>query len=80
MRALLDGGDICLVGPLGYATTGEVFNCSSEDVATVCAIQLGAQKLIFLYQGDEILMQVVSSTSDLAVSAFRFRCTQTTCR
>ena len=40
MRELLDGGDICLVGPLGYATTGEVFNCSSEDVATACAIQL----------------------------------------
>jgi acetylglutamate kinase len=54
LSQLLDSGDIVLVGCLGYSASGEVFNCSSEDVATACAAQLGAQKLIFLFEGDEV--------------------------
>lgn len=54
LSQLLDSGDIVLVGCLGYSASGEVFNCASEEVATACASQLGAQKLIFLYEGDAV--------------------------
>jgi amino-acid N-acetyltransferase len=45
----LDQGDIVLLSPMGYSPTGEVFNLSAEDVATASAIQLKADKLIFLF-------------------------------
>ncbi len=37
-----------LLSPLGYSTTGEVFNLSAEDVATATACAIRADKLIFL--------------------------------
>ena len=44
----LDSGAIVLLPPIGYSPTGEVFNLSAEDVATAAAIQLQADKLIYL--------------------------------
>ena len=37
-----------LISPLGYSPTGETFNLSLEDVATRAAIDLDADKLVFL--------------------------------
>ena len=42
----LDVADIVLVPPLGYSTTGEVFNLSWEDVAESVAVALKADKLL----------------------------------
>ncbi|HUQ25555.1 MAG TPA: amino-acid N-acetyltransferase [Burkholderiales bacterium] len=42
----LDVADIVLVPPLGYSTTGEVFNLSWEDVAENVAVALRADKLL----------------------------------
>ena len=42
----LDFGSIVLLSPIGYSTTGEVFNLALEDVATQTAIALNADKLI----------------------------------
>lgn len=39
---------IVLLGPIGYSTTGEVYNLPAEEVATRTAIALQADKLIFL--------------------------------
>jgi amino-acid N-acetyltransferase len=47
----LNQGAIVLLSPLGYSPTGEVFNLSAEDVATAAAIELGADKLIYLIDG-----------------------------
>ena len=44
----LDNHNIVLLGPSGYSTTGEVYNLLAEEVATKTAIQLKADKLIFL--------------------------------
>ncbi len=44
----LENHNIVLLGPTGYSTTGEVFNLLAEEVATKTAIQLKADKLIFL--------------------------------
>jgi amino-acid N-acetyltransferase len=43
----LDDGSIVLLSPMGYSSTGEVFNLSHEDVATSAAKALNADKVIF---------------------------------
>jgi amino-acid N-acetyltransferase len=48
VRRRLEAGDIVLLSPLGYSPTGEVFNLTLEDVATSTAIELQAEKLVFL--------------------------------
>ena len=49
----LNDGSIVLLSPMGYSSTGEVFNLSHEDVATQAAISLKADKMIVFsnYEG-----------------------------
>lgn len=51
---LLGCNDVVLIGCLGYTATGDVYNCASEEVAMQAAAQLGAHKLIYLYDGHEL--------------------------
>ena len=44
----IDTGAIVLLSPFGFSPTGEAFNLMMEDVATSTAIELQADKLIFL--------------------------------
>ena len=44
----LDYHNIVILGSTGYSTTGEIFNLLAEEVATKTAIDLKADKLIFL--------------------------------
>lgn len=55
IRQRLDQGDIVLLSPSGYSPTGEIFNLSTEDVATTTATELQADKLIFLLEGPNLL-------------------------
>jgi amino-acid N-acetyltransferase len=48
IRRRLEDDEVVLISPLGFSPTGDVFNCTLEDVATSTAIALGAHKLIFL--------------------------------
>ena len=48
IRRRLDDHEVVLISPIGFSPTGDVFNCTLEDVATSTAIALGADKLIFL--------------------------------
>jgi amino-acid N-acetyltransferase len=48
IRRRLDDHEVVLLSPIGFSPTGDVFNCTVEDVATSTAIALGADKLIFL--------------------------------
>lgn len=50
----LNDGSIVLLSPMGYSSTGEVFNLSHEDVATQAAIALKADKLIVFSQHEGI--------------------------
>jgi len=50
----LQDGTLVLLSPLGYSPTGEVFNLSAEDVATATATALGADKLIYMLDGDGV--------------------------
>ena len=47
---ILDKEMVVLLSPVGYSPTGEQFNLHSEDVATRAAIDLQADKLIFLHE------------------------------
>ncbi|MHA3097975.1 amino-acid N-acetyltransferase [Acinetobacter brisouii] len=55
MTRLLERHNIVLLGPVGYSTTGEVFNLLAEEVATKTAIALKAEKLIFLGNQNGVL-------------------------
>ena len=53
----LEHESIVLLSPVGYSKTGEVFNLSTEDVATQTAIALKADKLITFTAFDGLLDQ-----------------------
>jgi amino-acid N-acetyltransferase len=48
IRRRLDDGEVVLLSPLGYSPTGEIFNVALEDVASMTAVALQADKLVFL--------------------------------
>ncbi len=48
IRRRLDDHEVVLISPIGFSPTGDVFNCTLEDVATSTATALQADKLIFL--------------------------------
>ena len=48
IRRRLDDHEVVLISPVGFSPTGDVFNCTVEDVATSTAIALHADKLVFL--------------------------------
>lgn len=51
----LNYGSIVLLSPIGYSSTGEVFNLALEDVATQTAISLKADKLIALTKDEGLI-------------------------
>ena len=55
IRKRLDDHEVVLLSPIGFSPTGDVFNCTLEDVATQAAIALGADKLIFLIEKAGVL-------------------------
>ncbi len=54
LKDRMEFGEVVLLSPLGYSPTGEVFNLTLEDVATTTAIELDADKLIFLMDTDGV--------------------------
>ena len=48
IRRRLDDHEVVVISPIGFSPTGDVFNCTLEDVATSTAVALQADKLIFL--------------------------------
>ena len=48
IRGALEKGQLVLLSPLGYSSTGETFNLRTEDVAMQAAIDMHADKLIYL--------------------------------
>ncbi|KAL0431489.1 UNVERIFIED_CONTAM: putative amino-acid acetyltransferase NAGS1, chloroplastic [Sesamum radiatum] len=51
IRERLDQDCIVLLSNLGYSSSGEVLNCNTYEVATACALALGAKKLICIIDG-----------------------------
>ena len=73
IRRRLDDHEVVLLSPIGFSPTGDVFNCTLEDVATSTALALQADKLIFLTEtagaldprGKLISELTVKQTADL---------------
>jgi amino-acid N-acetyltransferase len=51
MMRKLDNNEIILIPPIGYSPTGEVFNLRATEVAMKIAIDLAADKLLYLMSG-----------------------------
>ncbi|KAL2322850.1 hypothetical protein Fmac_027229 [Flemingia macrophylla] len=51
MRERLDGDCIVILSNLGYSSSGGVLNCNTYEVATACALAIGADKLICVMDG-----------------------------
>ncbi|GMH14849.1 hypothetical protein Nepgr_016690 [Nepenthes gracilis] len=51
IRERLDAGCIVVLSNLCYSSSGEVLNCNTYEVATACALALGAEKLICIIDG-----------------------------
>lgn len=51
IRERLDQDCILILSNLGYSSSGEVLNCNTYEVATACALALGAEKLICIIDG-----------------------------
>ncbi len=56
IRSALDMDAMVLMSPFGFSPTGEAFNLSMEEVATRVAIELKADKLIFMTEVPGIRM------------------------
>ncbi|CAH2061428.1 unnamed protein product [Thlaspi arvense] len=51
IRERLDSGSVVLLRNLGHSSSGEVLNCNTYEVATACALAIGADKLICIMDG-----------------------------
>ncbi|KAJ9540731.1 hypothetical protein OSB04_027237 [Centaurea solstitialis] len=51
IRERLDNESIVILSNLGYSSSGDVLNCNTYEVATACALALGAEKLICVIDG-----------------------------
>jgi amino-acid N-acetyltransferase len=64
INANLEADRICLLSPIGYSPTGEIFNLRAEDVATAVAAALAADKLIFLVPSDPAQWPLADKAGD----------------
>ena len=55
LQTALDLGAVVLLAPLGYSTTGEIFNLSYTDVATHIASAIKADKFLAFVEGDGVM-------------------------
>jgi amino-acid N-acetyltransferase len=53
----LKSGSIVLISPLGFSPTGEIFNLNYHEVTTTIAIELNADKVIFISRPTGLLDQ-----------------------
>jgi amino-acid N-acetyltransferase len=60
----MEFGSMVLLSPFGFSPTGEAFNLTMEEVATSVAIELQADKLIFLTEIPGIRIDATQPASD----------------
>lgn len=67
IRRRLDDEELVLISPVGFSPTGDVFNCTLEDVAASVAIATKADKLIFLMEQPSVTDAKGKFISELTV-------------
>lgn len=65
LKRLLGEGTLVLIPPLGYSPTGEVFNLAAPDLAAAIALELEADKLIYLMEENILLDEYGETISHL---------------
>jgi amino-acid N-acetyltransferase len=50
----LKNSNVVLISPIGYSPSGEIFNLRAEDIATEVAVELDADKLIFIMESNGV--------------------------
>ncbi len=50
----LKNSNVVLISPIGYSPSGEIFNLRAEDIATEVAVELNADKLIFIMESNGV--------------------------
>jgi amino-acid N-acetyltransferase len=68
IRRRLDDHEVVLISPVGFSPSGDVFNCTMEDVATAVAIATRADKLIFFMEAAGVVDVRQRFISELTVS------------
>ena len=75
----LDDDEVVLISPIGFSPTGDIFNCTLEDVATSVAIALKAEKLIFLTETlgatdskERLLNELTAQQAQEALNSVRY--------
>ena len=75
----LDDDEVVLISPIGFSPTGDIFNCTLEDVATSVAIALKAEKLIFLTETagatdskEKLLTELTAQEAETALVSNRY--------
>lgn len=69
IRARLDTGNIVQLTSIGFSSSGEVFQVSTEELAAEVAVELGADKLIYFTEGQ----QMVDKETKSPVKCLRMR-------
>ena len=79
IKRSLDDDEVVLISPIGFSPTGDIFNCTLEDVATSVAIALKADKLIFLTETmgatdskEKLLTALTAVEAQEALNAVRY--------
>jgi amino-acid N-acetyltransferase len=79
IRRRLDDDEVVLISPIGFSPTGDIFNCTLEDVATSVAVALRAEKLIFLTETmgatdsrEKLLTELTAKQAELALESMRY--------
>jgi amino-acid N-acetyltransferase len=67
IKQQLDNGNVVLLPCLGYSPTGEVFNLSTEDVATQVAHAISADKLV-LFSSEQGVLEKGGLIKELCLS------------
>lgn len=55
IKRQLDGDNIVLLSNLGFTAAGEVLNCNTYDVGLHAAVELGADKLLYMHTEEDAL-------------------------
>lgn len=56
----LEQHQIVIIPPIGYSTTGEVFNLNAEEIASEIAVSMGADKLIYIDNHVESVIEKIT--------------------
>ncbi len=71
IRRRLDDHEVVLISPVGFSPSGQIYNCTMEDIATSVAIAMKADKVIFLMETNGATDARGKFASELTVRAAR---------